>query len=238
MRDNNSLSTKRWQAFHLPPPPAESHFKDFKPTAWVDKRSQLRKTTQFMIACHPFSPFILHPLQWSSIKQAGVTSHFLCVGFKWVLMVTTLNHCVIIDADSQRRSQAPWEEMCLVPSDQTWAGLFLHLLHECYTFDLWLSYFNYLSWNVQHLLALLNHPCSPPDWLSWPPTTPSRTYPPSPHRIQNCTQTPQEAAALMNRLLCLQNTWHPPIQKKRKKGPLILDRYWAKIIHPPFPNAT
>lgn len=45
---------------------------------------------------------------------------------------------------------------------------------------------------------------------------PIDNQPPSPPHTQNCDQTPQEAAAQMNRLLCLQNTWQPPPWKKRR----------------------
>lgn len=61
------------------------------------------------------------------------------------------------------------------------------------------------------------------------PSYSNNNQPPSLPRIQPCTQTPQEAVAQMNSLLCVQNTWHPPPQKE---SPLIFDQYTSKTTEP------
>lgn len=58
-----------------------------------------------------------------------------------------------------------------------------------------------------------SYPTLNPTQLIIMPSKPNH-HPPSLPRIQPCTQTPQEAAAQMNSLLCSQNTWHPPTLKR------------------------
>lgn len=73
----------------------------------------------------------------------------------------------------------------------------------------------WLDWNVQFSIfyCFLPNPWTPPNWLSGF-HTPTTT---NPHLHLACNpapKPPQEAAAQMNSLLCVQNTWHPPTPKR------------------------